>query len=61
MMTMQLIGKDDSSFDDSEILTGRWQTYIDSFVSVGCFYRVSALMSDLDGRAKRQRACLNVI
>jgi paired amphipathic helix protein Sin3a len=33
-MTFQLIGKDDSSFDDSEVLTGRWQSYIDSFVSV---------------------------
>ena len=33
-MTVQLIGKDDSSFDDSEVLTGRWQSYIDSFVSV---------------------------
>lgn len=33
-MTVQLIGKDDSSFDDSEVLTGRWQAYIDSFVSV---------------------------
>ncbi|KAL0958045.1 hypothetical protein HGRIS_000221 [Hohenbuehelia grisea] len=32
-MTVQLIGKDDSSFDDSEILTGRWQAYLDSFVS----------------------------
>ncbi|KAF7375062.1 Histone deacetylase complex, SIN3 component [Mycena sanguinolenta] len=31
-MTFQLIGKDDSSFDDSEVLTGRWQSYIDSFV-----------------------------
>lgn len=33
-ITIQLIGKDDSSFDDSEVLTGRWQSYIDSFVSV---------------------------
>ncbi|CAL1708555.1 unnamed protein product [Somion occarium] len=32
-VTMQLIGKDDSSFDDSEVLTGRWQAYIDSYVS----------------------------
>jgi len=32
-MTIQLLGKDDSSFDDSEVLTGRWQTYIESFVS----------------------------
>lgn len=34
MMTIQLIGKDDSSFDDAEVLTGRWQAYIDSYVSV---------------------------
>jgi paired amphipathic helix protein Sin3a len=33
-MTIQLIGKDDTSFDDSEVLTGRWQSYIDSFVTV---------------------------
>ncbi|KAJ7104329.1 histone deacetylase complex, SIN3 component [Mycena belliarum] len=33
LMTFQLIGKDDSSFDDSEVLTGRWQLYINSFVS----------------------------
>jgi len=31
-MTFQLIGKDDSSFDDSEVLTGRWQAYIDAYV-----------------------------
>ncbi|KAL0570127.1 hypothetical protein V5O48_011832 [Marasmius crinis-equi] len=33
MMTIQLIGKDDSRFENSEVLTGRWQAYIDSFVS----------------------------
>jgi len=33
-MTIQLIGKDDSSFDDSEVLTGRWQAYIQSYISV---------------------------
>lgn len=38
-MTVQLIG-DDSSFDDSEVLTGRWQNYIDSYVAV----RVRALL-----------------
>ncbi|KAI0634768.1 hypothetical protein C8Q77DRAFT_1103995 [Trametes polyzona] len=32
-MTIQLIGKDDGAFDDSEVLTGRWQSYIESFVS----------------------------
>ncbi|KAH9477606.1 Transcriptional regulatory protein SIN3 [Psilocybe cubensis] len=32
-MTIQLIGKDDSMFDDSEALTGRWQSYVDAFVS----------------------------
>ncbi|KAF4580450.1 Transcriptional regulatory protein sin3 [Pleurotus pulmonarius] len=32
-ITVQLLGKDDSSFDDSEVLTGRWQAYLDSFVS----------------------------
>ena len=33
-MTIQLIGKDDTSYDDSEAMTGRWQSYIESFVSV---------------------------
>lgn len=33
-ITVQLLGKDDSSFDDSEVLTGRWQAYIESFVTV---------------------------
>ncbi|OCH88405.1 hypothetical protein OBBRIDRAFT_795302 [Obba rivulosa] len=32
-VTIQLLGKDDSGYDDSEVLTGRWQAYIDSFVS----------------------------
>ncbi|KAF9260585.1 hypothetical protein L218DRAFT_1079264 [Marasmius fiardii PR-910] len=32
-MTIQLIGKDDSRFENSEVLTGRWQAYIESFVS----------------------------
>jgi len=34
-VTIQLLGKDDNSFDDSEVLTGRWQAYIDSYVSPG--------------------------
>jgi hypothetical protein len=34
VMTCQLIGKDDSSFDDSEVLSGRWQFYVDAYVSV---------------------------
>lgn len=37
-MTAQLLGKDDSSFDDSEVSTGRWQAYIDSFVAVCSLY-----------------------
>ncbi|KAF8869638.1 hypothetical protein CPB84DRAFT_1754931 [Gymnopilus junonius] len=32
-MTIQLIGRDDATFDDSEALSGRWQTYIDAYVS----------------------------
>lgn len=35
-ITMQLIGKDDTSYDDAEVLTGRWQAYIDSYVKVCC-------------------------
>ena len=33
-MTIQLIGKDDVGYDDPEAMTGRWQAYIESFVSV---------------------------
>jgi len=33
-MTAQLLGKDASSFDDSEVSTMRWQAYINSYVSV---------------------------
>ncbi|KAH6900820.1 hypothetical protein BKA70DRAFT_1388716 [Coprinopsis sp. MPI-PUGE-AT-0042] len=40
-ITIQLIGKDDSSFDDSEVLTGRWQSYIDSYVSADATSGVS--------------------
>ncbi|CDO71174.1 hypothetical protein BN946_scf184845.g44 [Trametes cinnabarina] len=32
-ITIQLIGKDDGTYDDSEVLNGRWQSYIESFVS----------------------------
>jgi hypothetical protein len=35
-ITIQLLGKDDINFDDSEVLTERWQTYIDSFVQARC-------------------------
>ena len=34
VVMIQLLGKDDSSFDDSEVLTGRWQAYIESYASV---------------------------
>jgi paired amphipathic helix protein Sin3a len=33
-MTVQLIGKDDASFEDTEVSSGRWQAYIESYVSV---------------------------
>ncbi|KZT20179.1 hypothetical protein NEOLEDRAFT_1182706 [Neolentinus lepideus HHB14362 ss-1] len=32
-MTIQLLGKDDASDNDPEVLSGRWQSYLDSFVS----------------------------
>lgn len=41
-MTIQLLGKDDSGLEDSEILTGRWQSYIDSYVSVSWFGKLIA-------------------
>jgi paired amphipathic helix protein Sin3a len=53
-MTFQLIGKDDSSFDDSEVLTGRWQSYIDSFVSNEVTEDVSF------NRIKRPYLCKNL-
>ena len=50
MMLMQLLGKeDDEVVEDPEYLTGRWQAYVDGFVSVGIninsvFLRVGALI-----------------
>ncbi|CAK5268788.1 unnamed protein product [Mycena citricolor] len=41
-MTIQLIGKDDSSFDDSEVLNGRWQSYMESFVTTNVSDGVTA-------------------
>ncbi|EKM56381.1 uncharacterized protein PHACADRAFT_172101 [Phanerochaete carnosa HHB-10118-sp] len=35
IVTIQVLGKDDASFDDSEVQTGRWQAYMDSYVSPG--------------------------
>ncbi|TFK49235.1 hypothetical protein OE88DRAFT_1719716 [Heliocybe sulcata] len=32
-MTIQLLGKDDASGHDAEVLSGRWQSYLDSFVA----------------------------
>ena len=56
-MTIQLIGKDDSSFDDSEVLTGRWQSYIESFVSVGLvFSSVSSKLTIFYLRVKQPKA-----
>lgn len=45
-MTVQLIGRDDTSFDDTEVLTGRWQAYIDAYVSVRVDF-TSGLEGDL--------------
>ncbi|KAH8992694.1 hypothetical protein EDB92DRAFT_541726 [Lactarius akahatsu] len=33
MLTFQLLSKDGSSLDDAEVLSGRWQAYVDGFVS----------------------------
>jgi paired amphipathic helix protein Sin3a len=32
-MTFQLLSKDGSSLDDAEVLSGRWQAYVEGFVS----------------------------
>ncbi|KAJ3535574.1 hypothetical protein NMY22_g6425 [Coprinellus aureogranulatus] len=45
-VTIQLIDKDDSRFDDSEVSTSRWQFYIDSFVSM-CTPRHIGMRSSL--------------
>ena len=34
ILTIQLLGKDDAVFDDLDVYTGRWQSYIQSFVTV---------------------------
>jgi hypothetical protein len=33
VMTFQLLSKDGSSLDDAEVLSGRWQAYVEGFVS----------------------------
>ena len=33
MITFQLLSKDGSSLDDAEVLSGRWQAYVEGFVS----------------------------
>lgn len=33
MLTFQLLSKDGSSLDDAEVLSGRWQAYVEGFVS----------------------------
>jgi histone deacetylase complex regulatory component SIN3 len=33
MITFQLLSKDGSSLDDAEMLSGRWQGYVEGFVS----------------------------
>jgi hypothetical protein len=33
MITFQLLGKDGSSLDDAEVLSGRWHSYVKGFVS----------------------------
>ena len=35
MITLQLLGKDGSSLDDTKVLSGRWQAYVEGFVSEG--------------------------
>ena len=33
-VTIQLLGKDDPGFDNADILTQRWQEYIESYARV---------------------------
>jgi paired amphipathic helix protein Sin3a len=45
-MTIQLIGKDDGNVDDTEVLTNRWQAYVDAYVSVCGQSFLSPIRSD---------------
>ena len=38
VMTMQLLGKNDPSTDDSETLADRWKNYIGSYALVSCLF-----------------------
>ena len=38
VMTMQLLGRNDPSTDDSETLADRWRNYIGSYVLVSCLF-----------------------
>ena len=56
MLTFQLLGKDDASFDDVDVYTGRWQAYIDSFVSVSCSVQIDEEVIDRKPRMRQQEA-----
>jgi hypothetical protein len=60
VMTCQLIGKDDSSFDDSEVLSGRWQHYVDAYVSVGDNSRLFDVQLTLLCLGRIYRWCITV-
>lgn len=44
MMTFQLLGKDEV---DAEVTSGRWQAYIDSFVSVRAHFSLTPHVHNL--------------
>ena len=44
VMTMQLLGKNDPSTDDSETLADRWKNYIGSYVLVSHLFRSSLIV-----------------
>lgn len=52
-MMIQLLSKDESAAYDAEILAERWQTYIDSYVSVGRRSAVMVVRAADDGTGER--------
>lgn len=58
-VTVQLFGKDDSKFVDSEALTGRWQAYVQSFVSVSPSFTAVSISVLCRFRTREHKGCLH--
>ena len=55
-VTIQLLGKDDSTLDDSEALSGRWQAYVESYVSVRPAVVFCLCLADTPYSLEKQKA-----